>query len=77
MNKDLHRTKGSMRRGPEQVIPLYPERRGAAVVVSGLKHGMPRNLLEGRAKLSIQPRGQITCPSNFAPLIHGHLYYFS
>lgn len=53
-----------MRTGPEQVAPSIWRRDGAPVASSGLKHGAPRDLVEGRAKLSIQSRQRASSPAN-------------
>ena len=45
-------------------------RGGAAVARSGLKHGAPRNLVEGRVKLSIQSREQSTGPAIYVSRAH-------
>src|ERR1700745_1603373 len=50
-------------------------RGGAAVASSGLKHGAPRDLAEGRAKLSIQSRERATSPANFLSLAYPLIYY--
>src|SRR5882757_3819999 len=53
------------------------KRDGAAVATSGLKHGVPRDLLEGRAKLSIQSCERPTSPANPASRVYHRIYYFS
>ena len=51
-------------------------RGGAAVARSGLKHGVPRNLVEGRVKLSIQSREQSTGPAIYVTRIHLNITVF-
>jgi len=51
-------------------------RDGAAVARSGLKHGAPRNLVEGRVKLSIQSREQSTGPAIYVTRIHLNIAVF-
>jgi len=51
-------------------------RGGAAVARSGLKHGAPRNLVEGRVKLSIQSREQSTGPAIYVTRIHLNIAFF-
>ena len=53
------------------------KRGGAAVASSGLKHGAPRDLAEGRAKLSIQSRERATSPANFISRAYHRIYYWS
>ena len=53
------------------------ENRGGAVVArSGLKHGAPRNLVEGHDKLSIQSREQSTGPAIYVTRIHLNITVF-
>src|SRR5260370_37381550 len=65
----------------ERVQGKWPRRSwkrdGAAVATSGLKHGVPRDLLEGRAKLSIQSCERPTSPANPASRVYDRIYYFS
>src|SRR5260370_39000937 len=52
----------------ERVQSKWPracrEGTGAPVASAGLKHGAPRDLVEGRAKLSIQSRQRGSSPAN-------------
>src|SRR5260370_33050533 len=54
---------------PEQVGREHGEKGGAAVGSSGLKHGEPRILMEGRGKLSNQSRAQPTGPTTFVSAV--------
>src|SRR5258705_8307321 len=51
-------------------------RDGAAVASSGLKHGAPRDLAEGRAKLSIQSRERATSLANFISCVYQNIHFF-
>ena len=57
-------------------ISRLENRGGAAVASSGLKHGAPRNLVEGRVKLSIQSREQSTGPAIYVSRIHLNIPVF-
>src|SRR5882724_2131064 len=57
-------------------ISHMENRGGAAVARSGLKHGAPRNLVEGRVKLSIQSRERSTGPAIYVTRIHLSITFF-